>query len=335
MNYLSFLVRRILALIPVLFGVILVIFLISHIIPGDPARLLAGPRATEEIVQNIREDYGLDKPIYVQFYVYLRDLTRGDLGQSILTRRPVARDLLRYFPATFELTTVSVVLASVLGIPLGVLSAVYKDRTADHLIRIFSITGISMPVFWLGLLLLLIFYLNLGIAPDPGRISGAAPTHITGLYVLDSILTGNLRALFSSIAHLILPSITLSWYALARIVRMARSSTLEVLEKDYIRTARAKGLTGRPILFKHALRNSILPTITVIGLLYGELLGGAVVTEIIFNWPGMAQYMVSSMKTLDYPAVMGVTLVITLAYVIANLLVDLSYGFIDPRIRYD
>jgi len=335
MNYLSFLVRRFLALIPVLFGVIVVIFMISHIIPGDPARLMAGPRATEEIVQKIREEHGLDKPLHVQFYLYISDLVRGDLGQSILTRRPVTRDLLRYFPATFELTTVSVILASLIGIPLGIISAVYKDRIADHLIRVYSITGISMPVFWLGLLLLLVFYLKLGIAPDPGRISGAAPDHITGLFLVDSVLTGDLRALTSSLSHLILPSITLSWYALARIVRMARSSTLEVLDKDYIRTAKAKGLTMGPILFKHALRNSILPTITVIGLLYGELLGGAVVTEIIFNWPGMAQYMVSSMKTLDYPAVMGVTLVITLAYVVANLLVDLSYGFIDPRVRYD
>jgi len=335
MNYLTFLVRRVLALIPVLFGVIVVIFLISHIIPGDPARLLAGPRATDEIVAKIRADYGLDKPLHIQFFIYLKDMVRGDLGQSILTRRPVAKDLLRYFPATFELTTVSVLIASLIGIPLGILSAVYKDRIADHIIRIYSITGISMPVFWLGLLLLLVFYLRLGIAPDPGRISGAAPTHITGLYLVDSILTGDFRALWSSITHLILPSITLSWYALARIVRMARSSTLEVLDKDYIRTAKAKGLTMGPVLFKHALRNSILPTITVIGLLYGELLGGAVVTEIIFNWPGMAQYMVSSMKTLDYPAVMGVTLIITLAYVVANLLVDLSYGFIDPRVRYD
>jgi len=335
MNYLSFLVRRVLALIPVLFGVIVVIFLISHIIPGDPARLLAGPRATDEIVAKIRADYGLDKPLHIQFFIYLKDMVRGDLGQSILTRRPVTKDLLRYFPATFELTTVSVLIASIIGIPLGILAAVYKDRIADHLIRIYSITGISMPVFWLGLLLLLVFYLRLGIAPDPGRISGAAPTHITGLYLVDSVLTGDFRALWSSITHLILPSITLSWYALARIVRMARSSTLEVLDKDYIRTAKAKGLTMGPVLFKHALRNSILPTITVIGLLYGELLGGAVVTEIIFNWPGMAQYMVSSMKTLDYPAVMGVTLIITLAYVVANLLVDLSYGFIDPRVRYD
>ena len=335
MNYLSFLVRRVLALIPVLFGVIVVIFLISHIIPGDPARLLAGPRATDEIVAKIRADYGLDKPLHIQFFIYLKDMVRGDLGQSILTRRPVTKDLLRYFPATFELTTVSVLIASIIGIPLGILSAVYKDRIADHLIRIYSITGISMPVFWLGLLLLLVFYLRLGIAPDPGRISGAAPTHITGLYLVDSILTGDFRALWSSITHLVLPSITLSWYALARIVRMARSSTLEVLDKDYIRTAKAKGLTMGPVLFKHALRNSILPTITVIGLLYGELLGGAVVTEIIFNWPGMAQYMVSSMKTLDYPAVMGVTLIITLAYVVANLLVDLSYGLIDPRVRYD
>ena len=335
MNYLTFLVRRVLALIPVLFGVIVVIFLISHIIPGDPARLLAGPRATDEIVAKIRADYGLDKPLHIQFFIYLKDMVRGDLGQSILTRRPVAKDLLRYFPATFELTTVSVLIASLIGIPLGILSAVYKDRIADHIIRIYSIIGISMPVFWLGLLLLLVFYLRLGIAPDPGRISGAAPTHITGLYLVDSILTGDFRALWSSITHLILPSITLSWYALARIVRMARSSTLEVLDKDYIRTAKAKGLTMGPVLFKHALRNSILPTITVIGLLYGELLGGAVVTEIIFNWPGMAQYMVSSMKTLDYPAVMGVTLIITLAYVVANLLVDLSYGFIDPRVRYD
>jgi peptide/nickel transport system permease protein len=246
------------------------------------------------------------------------------------------QDIKKHFPATFELVTASFFIILMVSIPLGVLSAVYKDRIFDHISRVFSIAGVSMPIFWLGLLLLLLFYVKLGWLPGAGRIDVgiAPPPHITGLYTMDALLTHNWEALRSSLTHLILPALTLSYVSLARIVRMLRSSMLDALGQDYIRTARAKGIAERIVLYKHALRNAFIPALTVIGLSYGELLQGAVVTETIFGWPGMAYYAVGAMITLDFPAIMGVTLISAIVYTTANLTVDLFYGFIDPRIRY-
>jgi peptide/nickel transport system permease protein len=334
MNLFSFIVRRVLLLVPTLLGVTLITFFISHIVPGDAAQLIAGPRATPEIIQRIRQEHSLDKPLHIQFAIYLGQLLRGDLGKSIRTRRPVGADIRDFFPATFELTTIAMALAVLLGIPLGIVSAVYRDRLPDHLSRTFSVIGVSMPVFWLGLLLLFLFYIRLEILPGPGRISGDPPVTITGLYLLDSLLTGNWRAFGDAALHLVLPSFALAFAVLARITRMTRSSMLEVFAQDFVRTARAKGLIERRVVARHALRNALIPTLTVIGLSYGELLGGAVATELIFAWPGMTHYVVGSMTSLDFPAVMGVTLVIALIYITVNLLVDLSYALVDPRIRY-
>lgn len=334
MNLLTYIVRRIFLVIPIVLGVLAITFLISHIVPGDAAQLMAGPRATPEIIERIRHEHGLDRPLYVQFGVYIAHVFRGDLGKSILTRRPVTADIVDYFPATFELTTMAMLLSVIVGIPLGIISAVQKDKILDQLSRITSIIGVSMPIFWLGLLLMLFFYIKLRLLPGPGRITGASPSHITGLFVLDSVLSGDWRALGDSFLHLVMPAFVLGYAVLARVVRMTRSSMLEVFGQDYIQTARAKGLIERAVIYKHALRNALIPTLTVVGLSYGELLGGAVATELIFAWPGMAHYVVGSMSSLDFPAVMGVTMVIALIYILVNLLVDISYAFIDPRIRY-
>ena len=334
MNVYVYVGRRLLFLLPTLLGVLVITFLISHLIPGDAAQLIAGPRATPEIIQRIREEYGLDKPLHVQFWVYLRQLARGDLGQSILTRRPVSSDIRSFLPATFELTTTAMLLSILFGVPLGIVSALKRNRIWDHLSRVFSVTGVSMPIFWLGLLMMLVFYIRFDILPGPGRVSGDPPTMITGLYVLDSLLTLNWRAFGDAALHLVMPASALAFAVLARVARMMRSSMLEALDQDYVRTARAKGLVEARVVAKHALRNALIPTLTVVGLSYGELLGGAVATELIFAWPGMAHYVVGSMSSLDFPAVMGVTLVIALIYILVNLVVDVSYAFIDPRIRY-
>jgi len=225
-------------------------------------------------------------------------------------------------------------LALIVGIPLGIISAIRRNEVLDHLTRVFSVVGVSMPVFWMGLLLMLLFYVKLRFLPGPGRITGDPPLHITGLFVLDSVLTRNWHALGDSLWHLVMPSFVLGYAMLAQVARMTRSSVLDILGLDYIQTARAKGLAEQTVIFKHVLRNALIPTLTVAGLSYGALLGGAVATELIFAWPGMAHYVVGSMTTLDYPAVMGVTLVITIIYVLVNLLVDITYVFIDPRIRY-
>ncbi|MGC9529054.1 MAG: ABC transporter permease [Candidatus Bipolaricaulaceae bacterium] len=334
MNLYAYVGRRLLLLVPTLLGVLTVTFFISHIVPGDAAQMIAGPRATAEIIARIRQEYGLDRPLHVQYGLYLSQVLRGDLGRSILTRRPVARDILDYFPATFELTTAALLIAVVVGIPLGMVSAVYRNRTVDHVSRAFSVVGVSMPIFWLGLLLMLVFYMKLGVLPGAGRVSGDPPDRVTGLYVLDSLLTGNWRAFADAALHLVMPACTLAFAVLARITRMTRSSMLEAFAQDYVRTARAKGLGERWVAVRHALRNALIPTLTVIGLSYGELLGGAVATELIFAWPGMTHYVVGSMTSLDFPAVMGVTLVISLVYILVNLVVDVSYALVDPRIRY-
>ena len=334
MNLASFIIRRSLLLVPTILGVLAITFLISHIVPGDAAQLIAGPRATAEIIQRIRQEYGLDKPLHVQFGMYVSAVVRGDLGKSILTRRPVSSDIRDFFPATFELTTTAMIISILLGVPLGIISAIYRNRVWDHLSRIFSVTGVSMPIFWLGLLMMLLFYIRLGILPGPGRMSGDPPSTVTGLYVLDSLVTLNWRAFGDAALHLIMPACALAFAVLARVTRMMRSSMLEAFDQDYVRTARAKGLGEIWVVSKHALRNALIPTLTVVGLSYGELLGGAVATELIFAWPGMAHYVVGSMSSLDFPAVMGVTLIIALIYILVNLIVDVSYAFIDPRIRY-
>ncbi|HCO8193154.1 TPA: ABC transporter permease [Escherichia coli] len=301
MTFWSILRQRCWGLVLVVAGVCVITFIISHLIPGDPARLLAGDRASDAIVENIRQQLGLDQPLYVQFYRYVSDLFHGDLGTSIRTGRPVLEELRIFFPATLELAFGALLLALLIGIPLGILSAVWRNRWLDHLVRIMAITGISTPAFWLGLGVIVLFYGHLQILPGGGRLDDwlDPPTHVTGFYLLDALLEGNGEVFFS---------------------------------EDYIRTARASGLPGWYIVLCYALPNALIPSITVLGLALGDLLYGAVLTETVFAWPGMGAWVVTSIQALDFPAVMGFAVVVSFAYVLVNLVVDLLYLWIDPRI---
>lgn len=332
----TYILQRLLLIVPVIFGLSLLTFTISHVVPGDPALLAAGPQATTEMVEQIRNEFGLDDPLPVQYVNYVKGLVSGDWGRSILSRRPVTADLRVYWPATFELVLAAMTIAVVLGVPLGVVSAVKHDRWPDHASRIYSLLGVSFPAFWLALLLQWFVALRFGLLPIGGRIGTeiGAPQHITGLYVLDSLLSGNGAALKSALLHLALPAFTLSMSPLATITRMTRSSMLEVLGQDYIRTARAKGLAERVLLFRHALRNAFMPTLTMIGLSLGWLMGGSILVETIFDWPGIGLYAVKSALTLDFMPIMGITFVYGVVFSIINLLVDVLYGFVDPRIRH-
>ncbi len=328
----QYIVRRLLMLIPVVIGVTLITFTIAYVIPADPARAWAGQKAPPEVVEQIREKYHLNDPLYVQYYYYISGLVRGDWGYSHSEHRPVLDCLMDYFPATFELTIWAMAIAIPVGIYLGVVSAVKRNKIPDHLSRIFALSGVSMPIFWLGLLLILIFYTYLGWFPASGR--GITPSHTyTGLYILDSILSLDFQSLASDIWHIILPAVTLSYATLAVMTRMTRSSMLEVLRLDYIKTARAKGLPDKIVIYRHALRNALIPTLTVAGLAFAGLLGGAVLTETIFSWPGMGRYAYHAISTLDFPAIMGVTFLMAVIFVIANLIVDIMYAYLDPRIK--
>ena len=289
---LNFLVRRFSLLVLVLLGVSLLTFVISHVVPSDPARQAAGPHASTEQVQLLRTKLGLDKPLPQQYLIFMQGLLKGDLGYSLYSKRDVREDIKAYFPATIELTLAAMLICILVGIPLGILSAVRKDSWIDHLIRAVSISGVGLPIFWLALLFQLFFYRWLNILPSGGRIDPtlAHPASITGLYVLDSLLSGNWAALRSSLFYLIMPAITLAFASLAWVARVTRISMLETLGEDYIRTARGKGLAEGKMLYFHALPNALIPTITLIGLQIGSLLSGAFLVEIIFSWPGIGFY---------------------------------------------
>ena len=314
-------------------GVCVITFIISHLIPGDPARLLAGDRASEEIVRHIRQQLGLDLPLWQQFARYVDALLHGDLGTSIRTGRPVLEDLKTFFPATLELAFCALLIALLVGIPLGVLSAVYRNRWTDHLVRLMALTGISTPAFWLGLGVIVLFYGKLDWLPGSGRLDDwfDPPTRVSGFYLLDSMLEGNVEVFFNALQHLILPAATLAFVHLGIVARQIRSAMLEQLNEDYIRTALASGLPKFTIVVRYALPNALIPSITVLGLALGDLLYGAVLTETVFAWPGMGAYVVSSIQALDFPAVMGFAIVVSFAYVLVNLVVDLLYLWIDPR----
>ncbi|MEW6398947.1 MAG: ABC transporter permease [Bacillota bacterium] len=329
-------VRRLALLVLVLFGITLITFVLSNVVPVDPIVAKLGEKARPELVEKMRKEWGFDKPLPVQYVRYVAGLLRGDLGVSIRTRRPVAQDLRDYFPATMELATVAIIISVCLGIPVGVIAAVRKDRLIDHLTRVFALGGASMPIFWMALLLLLLLYYRLGWLPGTGRLDIllAEPPRVTGLLFVDSLLARDWAALASAARHILLPAFCLGYFSTAVIARMTRSSMLEVVRQDYIRTARSKGLAERVVIYKHALKNALIPTTTVIGLAYGSLLSGAVLTETIFGWPGMGRYATNSVLNVDIPAVLGVTLLSALVYALANLAVDVVYVFLDPRIRY-
>ena len=329
-------VRRLIFLVFVLFGLSVITFGLSHIIPGDPARLMAGPRASKSAVEKIREKYGLNDPLPQQYVSYVGNLFQGDLGTSFTTRRPVVEDLKRYLPATLELGIVAFILSTLVGIPLGVISSVKRDKLPDHVARFISISGLALPVFWLAIMAQFVFFGRLGWLPDGARlpIGMDAPPTVTNLYTVDALLAGDWELFRLSLTHLLMPAVVLAYGSLAVITRMVRGGMLEVLNQDYIRTARAKGIAPNSVIFGHALKNALLPTVTSLGLQIGLLLSGAFLVEIVFSWPGIGRYAVEAIQRLDYNATMAVTLVIALIFVLMNLLVDILYLFLDPRISY-
>lgn len=332
-----YLVRRLLNLIPVLLGITLLVFAFLHLIPGDPAVVMAGERATPEQVAALREQLGLNQPLPIQYLVFLGNLLRLNFGTSIISGVPIYEEIKTRWPATFELSVAAMLVATIIGIPAGVLAAVRKNSAVDNLTMSGSLIGVSLPVYWLGLLLVYLFAVNLQWLPPSGRISIDAGFNfkpITGFYVLDSLLQGDFKAFKDVLAHLILPAITLGTIPLAILARITRSAMLEVLSQDYIRTARAKGLLERWVILKHALKNALLPVVTIIGLQFGTLLGGAILTETIFSWPGIGSWIYEGILSRDYPVVQGGVVFVAVAFVLINLLVDLSYGFLDPRIQY-
>jgi peptide/nickel transport system permease protein len=323
-------------LIPVMLGISIIVFVLARVIPGDPVRLALGEAATAQSIDALRHEMGLDKPIYEQYWIYFKGLLRGDLGRSIRTNQPVLKDLKTHFPATLELTLVAMVFTVVLAIPLGILSAVKRNSLVDHISRVIALAGVSMPIFWLGLILIYLFYYLLDWAPPPtGRLSilSRPPATITGLYLIDSLLAGNFSLFLECIKFLLMPAFCLATWSFAMLLRMTRSGMLEVLGEDYIRTARAKGLPTRVVVSKHALKNAIIPLLTVFGIIFGVLLNGAVLTETIFSWPGMGRYVVESISWLDYSPIQGMALFASVIYTLVNLIVDILYSMVDPRIR--
>ncbi len=318
-----------------LFGLLCITFAVSHVVPGDPARLAAGPDATEDMVRTLRAAYGLDRPLGVQFARYVAGVGRGDLGRSLRSREDVADDLLRYFPNTFELVVLALFLAVVVGVPLGMLSAAYRDTWIDHLARVASVSGVAIPAFWLGLMLQLLLALALGWLPLGGRLAltTTPPAPITHLLLVDALLRGQWATAADAARHAVLPVVTLCFPALASILRVNRAEMIETLRQDYIVNARAQGLSGFRVVTKYALRNAMIPTLTMIGLRYGWMLGGTLLVESVFDWPGIGLYAVDSAVSSDFAPVMGVTLLVGANFMLANLLVDLGYAWLDPRLR--
>ena len=333
-----YLFRRALLGLPTLVGITCVTFLVSHLLPTDLVLINLGDRATQSpgLVEAFRHRWGLDRPVVVQYLIYLGNLLRGDLGTSIATNRPVLTELALSLPATVELATVAVVVAVIVGVSLGILAAVTRDSAVDAVARGAAAIGVAVPTFWFAILLLSTVYYRLGWAPPPGRLtSGLAPPEpITGMYVLDSLLRGRPDLFADALRHLVLPVVVLATIGVGFVTRITRASMLEVLGRDYVRTAQAKGLTRWAVVLRHALRNALIPIITIGGSLYAQLMSGTVMTETIFSWPGLGRYAFSSAASLDFPAVMGVALVVGAIYVAINLGVDLLYVLVNPRVRF-
>lgn len=332
----QYILRRLVLTIPLLFGITLIAFAISHAVPADPITANLGQKAMSDpkIVAAFQAEWGLDRPVHEQYLIYLQNLVRGDLGRSIKSRRPVVEDLAAFLPATIELATVAIVFGVAIGMTFGVLSALRRNSPLDHIARFLSLMGVSVPVFWLALVALFIFYARLRWVPGPGRIDVGltVPDKVTGLLTIDAILAGDWVVFRNVLGHLLLPALVLGSYTTGLITRVTRSALLEVLGEDYMRTARAKGLSSRTLLIRHALRNALIPVITVIGFSYGNLLAGTVLTESIFAWPGIGQYAYRASTSLDFPAIMGVSLVIAVIFILTNLVVDVLYFMLDPRL---
>jgi len=330
----QYIFRRIIEAIPVVLGVSILVFLMVHLIPGDPAVALLGERATDENIDALRERWGLNEPLHEQYLIWVGNIMQGDLGNSRRGNLDISRELRNRFPATIELSLTALTIATLLGIPIGIFSAVKRNSWFDTGSMLGALLGVSIPIFVLGLLLMFFVGVELGWLPFISRLdSNISLERVTGLHTVDAIITGNWDAFVNAVSHLILPAITLMTISLAVIARITRSAMLEVLNQDYIRTARAKGLQERKVIRTHALRNALLPVVTIIGLQLGTLLSGAVLTETIFAWPGIGKWLFDSIQARDYPIVQSVTLLVAMIYVFVNLAVDILYTVIDPRVR--
>ena len=332
-----YLLKRLLSICITLIGLSVVIFTVSRIAPGDPAKLAAGPDATEEMVQVIRKEFRLDQPLVVQYISYMKGLLKGDFGRSIRTRHQVWEDVKLFLPATFELVFVSIGFAIIFGVLFGVLSAVYRDTWIDHSARFFSVTGVAIPMFWMGIMLQLLLAAKFHLLPIGGRLDTMVnpPTSITRFFLIDGLITGNWVVFRNAFSHILLPAFVLSFPALASITRINRAEMLEVLHRDFVLNEKAQGISEPIIIAKYALKNALIPTLTMIGLRYGWMLGGTIIVEAVFDWPGIGNYAVGAAVYSDFQPVMAVTIILGLNFMLANLLVDLGYGFLDPRVRYE
>jgi dipeptide transport system permease protein len=333
---LRFILTRVSLAIPTFIGITLLVFVLVRLIPGDPIETMAGERGIDPARHaQLRQEYGLDQPVLVQYGLYLSRLVRGDLGRSIVSHEPVISEFKSLFPATVELSLCAILFALVVGLPAGIVAAVRRNSVFDHGVMAVSLTGYSMPIFWWGLLLILLFSVQLGLTPVSGRIAVRYFVEpVTGFLLIDSIIAGDKGAFRSALSHLVLPAIVLGTVPLAVIARMTRSAMLEVLGEDYIRTARAKGLSPFRVIAVHGLRNALIPVVTVIGLQIGVLFTGAILTETIFSWPGVGKWLIDGINRRDYPVLQGGTLIIGAVVMTINLLVDVTYGLINPRIRH-
>jgi len=328
-------VKRILMVIPVLIGVSIIVFSLMRVFSPDPAPIVLGQHATQASITVWRHANGLDAPVVTQYLTYVAGALKGDLGVSYYSKSPVASEIGARFPATIELAVAAILFASLVGILLGVLAAVKKNSVFDAASSLFALIGVSIPIFWLGILLIMFFSGFLHLLPSGGRINVMLePAHMTGFYLIDAAIQGNWDAFQDALIHIILPALTLGMYSMAIITRMTRSAMLDTLGQDYIRTARAKGISEAKVIGKHALRNSLIPVTTVIGLQFGALLGGALLTESVFSWPGIGKFTVDCILKSDFPIVQGIVLLVAVIFVTINLIADLIYAFLDPRIKY-
>ncbi|MGG3562819.1 ABC transporter permease [Neobacillus rhizosphaerae] len=331
----TYTVRRVFSLIPVLFGMTLIVFAIIHAIPGNPAQVILGQRATKEAIATLTEQLGLNRPWYIQYGDYINALLHGDLGISLRTRGPINAEVWPYLAATLELTIVAMLIAIIIGVNAGIISAWFSRSWFDYGAMVFALIGVSMPIFWLGLMLQWAFAIDLGWLPTTGREDARDPvTAITNIYLLDTIMQGRFDQFVVVIKHIILPASALATIPMAIIARMTRATMLEVMKSDYIRTARAKGVSMFWVVYKHSLKNAVIPVLTIIGLQTGLLLGGAILTETIFGWPGIGRYLYDAIAYRDYPVIQSGILIIAAIFVLINLIVDLLYVFVDPRIKY-
>ncbi|MEH7110708.1 ABC transporter permease [Bacillus sp. JJ1764] len=328
-------IRRILSLIPVLFGMTLVVFAIIHAIPGDPAQVILGQRATADSIAKLTQELGLNRPWYIQYFDYIQSLLHGDLGISLRTRGPINQEIWPFLAATAELTVVAMIIAVIVGVNAGIISAWFSKSWFDYIAMVLALVGVSLPIFWLGLMEQWAFSIELGWLPTTGRENVRDPiSAITNFYLIDTLLQGRMDQFWTVVQHLILPSLALATIPMAIIARMTRATMLEVMKSDYIRTARAKGLRMFWVVYKHSLKNAVIPVLTVIGLQTGLLLGGAILTETIFGWPGIGRYLYDAISYRDYPVIQSGILIIAGIFVLINLVVDLLYVFVDPRIKY-